>query len=628
LRSTPIFLWHQLSLKIMRNKAIPSKLVKSSLSILCLTAFLFSNFLSSGFGTLTKADNVAQPIPLSQDWSNTNLITVSDDWSGVPGIIGYRGDGLTAGTGIDPQTILSDGSGTPVDVNANQINPDTFSTGGVSEFDALSNPVVALQGSATAAAPHIVANLNTVGKSGVNVSYNLRDIDGSADNAIQPVALQYRVGATGNYTNIPAGFVPDATSGPNLATLVTHVSVSLPAACDNQALVQIRIITTNAVGNDEWVGIDDLNFGGSGGTVLSGSGQANPNNVSPGGNTLLTITVTPASSPTSSGIQVFTNLSAIGGSAAQQFFDDGTNGDVVAGDNTFSYVYIVPTDATGGNYSLAGSISDAQARTATATISITVVAPPDPNSHLTLGNPTNAVADVNVPDNYLMVKPQYVLSYNRDKGEPNWVSWHLDSSWLGSAPRQDDFRPDPSLPAGWYHVQDSDYSNSGFDRGHMCPSADRTSSVADNSATFLMTNFVPQAPSNNQGPWEQLESYLRDLVLQGNEIYIVAGGAGIGGTGTQGGITTTIASGHVTVPAYTWKIAVVIPNGNNDLDRLSKTTRVISVAMPNSESIGRSTPWRSFRVTVKSIEALTGDDFFSNVRPQVRRILKQKIDQQ
>ena len=73
-----------------------------------------------------------------------------------------------------------------------------------------------------------------------------------------------------------------------------------------------------------------------------------------------------------------------------------------------------------------------------------------------MGNPSNATTDVGVPLNYLMVKPQYALSYNRDNGESNWVSWHLDSSWLGSAARQNDFRNDTTLPAGWYQVQATD----------------------------------------------------------------------------------------------------------------------------------------------------------------------------
>ncbi|MBR8838821.1 MAG: DNA/RNA non-specific endonuclease [Stigonema ocellatum SAG 48.90 = DSM 106950] len=72
--------------------------------------------------------------------------------------------------------------------------------------------------------------------------------------------------------------------------------------------------------------------------------------------------------------------------------------------------------------------------------------------HLTLGNPSNAIASVSSPDNYLMIKPQYALSYNRSKGTPNWVSWELNKSYLGGVDRQNNFRPDNTLPAGWGRV--------------------------------------------------------------------------------------------------------------------------------------------------------------------------------
>ncbi|GAB4024697.1 hypothetical protein GCM10028773_47960 [Spirosoma koreense] len=197
-----------------------------------------------------------------QDWTNADLITTNDTWTNVPSLIGYRGDDLTTSTGTDPQTIVADGSTTPVNVLANQTNPNTLTSGGIAEF-AITNPTVALQGSGTADAPHLVVFLNTTGVTSATVAYNLRDIDGSTDNAVQPVALQYRVGTTGNYTNIPAAFVADATTGPSAATLVTPVSITLPVAALNQPQVQLRIITTNAVGNDEWVGVDDLVITGS-----------------------------------------------------------------------------------------------------------------------------------------------------------------------------------------------------------------------------------------------------------------------------------------------------------------------------------------------------------------------------
>ena len=78
-----------------------------------------------------EANNTYQTLPFAQNWSNIGLITTDDVWDSVPGIIGYRGDGLTGSTGTDPQTILADCSLTPVDVTANQTNPATFTTGGV-----------------------------------------------------------------------------------------------------------------------------------------------------------------------------------------------------------------------------------------------------------------------------------------------------------------------------------------------------------------------------------------------------------------------------------------------------------------------------------------------------------------
>lgn len=202
-------------------------------------------------------NNTAQTLPFSQNWANISLITTNDDWSAVPGIQGFRGDGLTGTTGTDPQTIVAADDPGVIDINANQTNPNTFTTGGVTEFH-ITDPVVALTGSGTATAPYIKIYLNTTGQTNVTVRYNLRDIDGSADNSVQPVALHYRVGSSGSFTNISAAFVADASTGPNLATLVTPVCAALPAACDNQPLVEVRIMTTNAVGNDEWIGVDDI----------------------------------------------------------------------------------------------------------------------------------------------------------------------------------------------------------------------------------------------------------------------------------------------------------------------------------------------------------------------------------
>ena len=359
--------------------------------------------------------------------------------------------------------------------------------------------------------------------------------------------------------------------------------------------------------------------GGTGGTALLAGGGANPTTVVPGATTLLTVSVQPAITPPSTGIAVVGNLTAIGGAANQQFFDNGTNGDVTAGDNVFSYLATVPTGTGGGTYGVSATASDAQGRTATVTISVTVNAPIAGDDPLLLGNPSNATMDIANENNYLMIKPQYSLSYNRSKATPNWTAWRLDSSWLGDADRQDDFRPDETLPAGWYRVTSSDYSGSGYTRGHMTPSGDRTRSVPDNSATFLMTNMVPQIAENNSGSWNNFEDYCRSLATAGNELYIVSGGAGNIGT---------IANGRIVVPKVTWKVVLVLPNGSNDLQRITKATRTIAIIVPNYLPLATNAPWRNFRVTVNEVENLTGFNFFSSVPKNTQELIERKKDRQ
>lgn len=234
-----------------------------------------------------------------------------------------------------------------------------------------------------------------------------------------------------------------------------------------------------------------------------------------------------------------------------------------------------------------------------------------------MGNPSGAVTNASFPTNYLMEQLTYAISYHRDDRRPNWVSWHLDSSWLGSTPRQDDFRPDTALPAGWYRVLATDYSGSGYDRGHMCPSGDRTRTVSENSSTFLMTNMIPQAPDNNRQTWASLESYCRTLAGQGNELYIITGGNGTSGF---------IGSGVIALPTTTWKVIIVLPTGTNDVSRVTTSTRVIAVNMPNQNGI--STDWRTFRTSVDSVESLTGYDFFSNVPASIQSVIESVVDSQ
>jgi endonuclease G len=247
------------------------------------------------------------------------------------------------------------------------------------------------------------------------------------------------------------------------------------------------------------------------------------------------------------------------------------------------------------------------------------------NINLTMGNPSGAVTDTLYPSNFLIQRGQFCTSYNRDRGIPNWVAWEYDVSWAGSAQRQDNFIPDPLVPSQWYHVVTTDYNNTGFSRGHMCPSEDRTVTQADNDSLFFMTNMIPQSQTINGGVWETLESYCRTLAQSGNKLYIYSGPYFEGGTGLNGYLTSC-AGGKVTIPAKVWKVIMVLPAGTNDLSRVTTSTRCIAVIMPNDQSSISS--WQSCRVSVDSVEALTGLDFFSNVPVDIQAVIEAVVDNQ
>lgn len=205
---------------------------------------------------MTTVRHVLASGDFRQDWSNAGLITAANDWSGVPSIMGYRGDDVVTATGVDPRTITAPSSSeVVVNVVANQSNPSAGNlSGGVLEFDGIANPTIALNGSGTADAPSIVVYLDATGRENIRFQANIRDLDATADNAIQQVAVQWRTG-NGSWSNI--AYIADATQA-NSATLVTAIDVTLPAGANNAADLQIRVITTNAAGNDETIGIDDI----------------------------------------------------------------------------------------------------------------------------------------------------------------------------------------------------------------------------------------------------------------------------------------------------------------------------------------------------------------------------------
>lgn len=238
------------------------------------------------------------------------------------------------------------------------------------------------------------------------------------------------------------------------------------------------------------------------------------------------------------------------------------------------------------------------------------------NSNMLFGNPSNADSVLTLANNFLINQHYYIQSYSSARGTPNWVSWHLDNTNItGAADRQDNFAAWAGLNSNWYKVQSSSYMGSGYDRGHNIPSADRTSSVEANSSTFLMTNMIPQTAQNNQQTWNNLEQYIRAQVTAGKEAYVVMGSYGN---------AATIDNGRIVVPTNVWKVVVFLDKGDNDLSRVTATTRVLAVNTPNTNTVNAD--WKQYISTVRDIEAATGYNLLSSVSSEIQNVLELKKD--
>ena len=233
------------------------------------------------------------------------------------------------------------------------------------------------------------------------------------------------------------------------------------------------------------------------------------------------------------------------------------------------------------------------------------------NDVLEISNPSNARND---EYNYLIEHDTFYISYNNSLLIPNWVGWHVDKKDLSSGRYSGIFIADNKLPKSWVKVQHKDYSNSGYDRGHLCPNADRNA-YEKGKETFITTNIVPQTPECNRGVWKNFEEYCRIIVENNNyETYIYAGVYGEIGV---------MSSKNISIHEYCWKVVIILEEGENDLNRINKDTETISVWIPNDSNCSEK-DWECYIVNIRYIEDITGYDFLENTSKDIQDVIENR----
>lgn len=213
--------------------------------------------------------------------------------------------------------------------------------------------------------------------------------------------------------------------------------------------------------------------------------------------------------------------------------------------------------------------------------------------------------DVAMPEGVPDIRKDYTgftVSFNPDNHTPNWVAWELlGLETTGGNSRYNKFWQDPDIDGC---PTTRDYSNSGYDRGHMCPAADQKWSQEAMVDCFSLANIVPQANALNAGAWKTLESKERLWAVRDSAILIVAGP--VYSEEDRG----RIGNAGVRVPGAFFKVLAA-----PWLDE----PRGIAFVYPNMVSPGNM---EHYVMTIREVEQLTGYDFFHNLPDDIENAIE------
>ncbi len=207
----------------------------------------------------------------------------------------------------------------------------------------------------------------------------------------------------------------------------------------------------------------------------------------------------------------------------------------------------------------------------------------------------------------ILRRTAYTASYNTENRLPNWVAWHLTAEHTtGKYGRKGiKFREDEDVPEP--RATDADYYNSGYDRGHLCPSADCKWSEEAQLESFLFTNACPQVHGLNAGDWNEIEQQCRRWAKEFGSLYIVSGPIFYRGRHKK------IGRNKVVVPEAFFKVALCMEGKPKAIGFIYK-----NVSGNRSKS--------SYVNTIDEVERITGLDFFPALPDDVEERVESRID--
>jgi len=201
----------------------------------------------------------------------------------------------------------------------------------------------------------------------------------------------------------------------------------------------------------------------------------------------------------------------------------------------------------------------------------------------------------------------FTLSYNQDWKIPNWVAYELTAEEAdGTEPRSTTFTIDPAL-ASFQSATAADYTNSGFDRGHMAPAADMSWGAEAMRESFYTSNICPQNPALNRGAWKSLETKVREVAKEHGRVFVVCGPI-------VEDEHKTIGQNKVTVPNYFFKVLLLVDGCD---------VAAIGFIYPNMKC---SYPTSFYAKSVDFVEDITGIDFFPKLPDHIENHAESSFD--